>query len=128
MPVLLVAGGIGITPFLSQLRDVAGEAVPRDIVLVYAVSSTAELAYVDVLARTGFPVYLVSPDEPGELPISWRWVGPGPLSAELLDAAVPDIRMRVAYVSGSPQLVGTLRPALRRLHARRVTTDAFSGY
>ena len=42
-PVLMVAAGIGITPFVSQLRHARLTGEDRDIVLVYVASDASEL-------------------------------------------------------------------------------------
>jgi ferredoxin-NADP reductase len=125
-PLLLVAGGIGITPFLSQLAHDRAEGHERDAVIVYAVSSAAELAYRDELAEE--TVLLVCPEPPEDLPAAWRWVGAGPVTGALLKETVPDLASRSAFVSGAPRIVNDVRVALRRLGVRRVTTDYFSGY
>lgn len=124
--VLLIAGGIGITPFLSQLEDDRASDEKRDVVLVYAVNSVEELAYADELSDVR--VLLVAPTRPDSLPSAWRWIGPGPLSEELLRSNVPDLAARAVYVSGAPATVNTVRVILRRLGIRRVHTDYFSGY
>ena len=125
-PVLLVAGGIGVTPFLSQLAHDRDSEVDRDVVLLYAVSSADELAFTDELAGTR--TLLVMPEPPHDLPAAWRWVGPGPITPELIGNEVPDAAARAGYVSGSPAVVTDARAALRRAGVRRVTTDYFSGY
>lgn len=125
-PVLLIAGGIGITPFLSQLDHDRAEGHERDAVLVYEVSSVDELAFTDRLADDR--VLLVSPEPPAELPPSWRWIGPGPMTADLIREAVPDAASRTAYLSGAPSLIESARAILRRVGVRRVVTDYFSGY
>lgn len=124
-PLLLVAGGIGITPFLSQLAACVREG--RDVVLVYGVSDPAEIPYRDELAAFGVPVVLVTPGTPGPVPSSWRLVN-GLLSADVLRAVVPDVRSRTAYVSGPPPMVNGLSAALRASGAQGVRTDAFVGY
>jgi ferredoxin-NADP reductase len=127
-PVLLVAGGIGITPYVSHLAAIEAAAAKRDVVLVYASSSADDLAYAERLQTHGQRVFLVAPEPPEVLPSSWTYLGAGPLTAELLLPAVPDVRQRAAYVSGPPALVRSLTPALRRAGVRRVRTDYFSGY
>ncbi|MEY2847582.1 MAG: hypothetical protein RI885_247 [Actinomycetota bacterium] len=126
VPVLLVAGGIGITPFLSQLAHDRASGVDRDVVLVYAVGSLEELAFTDELRDE--TVLLVAPTAPAELPGAWRWIGAGPISRELLDREVADLRTRTAFVSGAPHTVTAVRRHLRSLGVRRVRTDYFSGY
>lgn len=127
-PVLLVAGGIGITPFISQLEHDAAEGVTRDLVLVYAIRTHEEFAYADALERLGIRVVLLAPDEPEVLADGWSYAGSGRLTSELIEQQVDDVRQRVAFVSGPPRLVGAVRSALKRLRVRRVVTDAFSGY
>jgi len=125
-PVLLVAAGIGVTPFVSQLRHLAATGQDRDVVLVYVVSEAAELAFRDEIAESGIPVVLFSRDEPRDLPAGWVWAGPDRVDAAGLLRTVPDIARRVAYVSGPPRLISALAPALAK--AKSLTTDAFAGY
>jgi ferredoxin-NADP reductase len=127
-PVLLVAGGIGITPFVSQLSHLTTTGEKRDVVLVYSSSSATEIAYRDELQTAGHPVLLVSPAQPADLPESWQWIGRGPLTAEMLLTAVPDATARTAYVSGAPDFVRNLKPALRKAGVRHVRSDYFTGY
>lgn len=126
-PLLLVAAGIGITPFVSQLRHLNATAQDRDIVLVYVVSDSSEIAFRDDIAASGVEVILVSRDDPKILPPRWSWAGRQVrLDADGLLKLVPDISARHAYISGPPRLVADLAPALTR--ARSLTTDAFAGY
>jgi glycine betaine catabolism B len=125
---LLLAGGIGITPFVGQLLAAAAESPRRDIVVVTAISGASEFAYRGELEAAGFPVIVVSPDEPTGMPASWTWVEAPQLTHAVVQAQVPDSRERVAYVSGSPTLVAELKRALRGSGVRRVRTDTFLGY
>lgn len=124
--VLMVAAGIGITPFVSQLRHLRLSEQDRDIVLVYVASEAAELAFRDELEASGIPVIVFTRDEPQNLPRHWRWARGVRLDAEGLVKVVPDIGARHAYISGPAALIADLAPALER--ARSITTDAFSGY
>ncbi|MEV7397720.1 FAD-binding oxidoreductase [Aeromicrobium sp. NPDC092404] len=121
VPVLLVAGGIGITPFLSQLRHESS----RDAVLVYGVSSPDEVPFVEELS--GVQVVLVGPARPSELPERWTYVEAPFLSAELIAEAVPDLAKRRAYVSGPPAMVNAVRVGLAK-RSKGVRTDYFTGY
>lgn len=126
-PILLVAAGIGVTPFVSQLRHLTATHQERDIVLVYVVSDASELAFRDDIAASGIPVVVFSRDEPKDLPAGWTWAGAGVrLDAGGLLRAVPDLASRSAFISGPPRLIADLAPALER--ARSLTTDAFAGY
>lgn len=125
---LLLAGGIGVTPFVGQLEHAVGQQPRRDVVLVYAVSSATELAYAAELEASGARVVVVAPDRPLVLPPGWTWVEGSGLSAAIIHDNVPDARERVAYVSGAPSAVSALKRALRGSGVRRVRTDTFIGY
>lgn len=124
-PVLLVAGGIGITPFLSQLQEEAQQGIHRDCVLVYAAGTSGEVLFAPELEATGIPVLLFTGDAPGPLPESWQWAGVRVDHQTLLNL-VPDLAERHAYVSGPPGMVNALSPALKC--AKKLRQDAFSGY
>nr|WP_240933819.1 FAD-dependent oxidoreductase [Cellulomonas sp. IC4_254] len=128
-PLLLVAGGIGITPFASQLASLAAAGERRDVVLVHSVTDHGDLAYADAARAAGARVLVLSPT-PGQdsLPVGAVHLGAHRLSVEALAEAVPDLEQRDAYVSGPPAMVDGTRALLRRAGARRVRTDAFSGY
>lgn len=121
-PVLLVAAGIGVTPFVSQLRS----EPERDAVLLYVVSSVTELAYAEEIAATGARVIVVARDaSAGTVPAGWETVTDR-LTAASLPTLVSDLGSRHAMISGPPRLIAELAPALS--DARSVRTDAFAGY
>lgn len=125
-PVLMVAAGIGVTPFASQLRRMTLADEDRDVVLVYVASDASELVYRHEIEASGVPVIVFTRDRPADLPDHWQWARGVRLDAEGLLRVVPDLAARHAYISGPPGLIAELAPALER--ARSITTDAFSGY
>lgn len=125
-PILMVAAGIGVTPFISQLRHLRAAGEERDVVLVYVASDASELAFRADLEASGIPVVVFTRDRPADLPANWLWARGVRLDAEGLLRIVPDIASRHAYISGPAGLIADLAPALER--ARSITTDAFSGY
>lgn len=125
-PVLMVAAGIGVTPFASQLAHRRLSHADGDIVLVYVASETSELVYRAEIEASGVPVIVFTRDRPADLPAHWVWAQGVRLDAEGLVRVVPDIAARHAYISGPPGLIAELAPALEK--ARSITTDAFSGY
>ncbi|GIG19853.1 hypothetical protein Cch01nite_05770 [Cellulomonas chitinilytica] len=127
VPLLLVAGGIGITPFVSQLGALARSGEHRDVVLVLLLSPGDEPPYVEVVQAAGVEVVVVAPDRPASMPDGWRYVA-GPLLTDDALRQVPDATRRLAYVSGPPRMVVHARRTLRRHGVRRVRTDAFTGY
>lgn len=126
-PLLLVAGGIGITPFASQLAHATAVGEERDVVVVYANSTTGELPYRRLLEQSGARVLLFGPEKPADLPANWEYLE-GRVTGERLAAVLPDAAQRRTFISGPPALVNSLRASLRQLGARRVHSDYFSGY
>jgi ferredoxin-NADP reductase/Na+-transporting NADH:ubiquinone oxidoreductase subunit NqrB len=125
-PVLMVAAGIGITPFISQLRHARLAGEDRDVVLVYVASEASELPFRAELEASGIPVVIFTRDQPRDLPANWLWARGVRLDAEGLVRVVPDIAARHTYISGPAGLIADLAPALEQ--SRSLTTDAFSGY
>ncbi len=127
LPVLMVAGGIGITPFISQLSSLpAGHG--RDIVLIYAAGESAEVSYRDELVAAGIRTVVVTRDDGSDLPQHFESITAERLDRELLAGAVPDIADRHVYISGPPGLVDAISKVARSLHAKNIEKDYFNGY
>jgi len=124
-PLLFVAGGIGITPFISHLRS---QKNARDITLVYAVSSPQEIAYRDELVKSGARVVIISTEKPKDLPKNWHYSKGTRIDYEEITTFVPDVNTRWAYISGPTPFVQFGKKQLRKLGARGVKTDYFAGY
>ena len=122
VPIVLVAGGIGITPFVGQLAEAAGEG--REVTLIYRAASAADILYRDELAASPAPVVIVTPDEPQDLPFGWSWQPD--LDSAL--ATLPSIERRTALLSGTPSFVARATSSLRSAGVKRIRTDRFSGY
>lgn len=127
VPLLLVAGGIGITPFASQLAE-RGTADGSDVVVLYSVAGADEIGYRDVLEYSSARVVIVSPEPIADLPAGWENISARRIDGSLLAAAIPDIAERQVLVSGPPGMVEGVGGAARKLHAAGVRTDYFSGY
>jgi len=124
-PVVLAAGGIGVTPFLSMLAAQATAPNPRDIVVIYR-SSEPIPPYLDELAAIGARVVLFGQAD-GPLPPGWIHGGTGRPTPEAVRAAIPDLASRTALVSGPPAFVADLTAMLRDAGVRRIRRDVFSG-
>jgi ferredoxin-NADP reductase len=132
LPLLLVASGIGITPFISQLeaeRAAVAEGAPaRDVVLVDRVPTGEDLPYRDVLEASGVRVLVVCPDPASLGPVPDHWHVAARFDAASLRAVLPDPGARRAFLSGSPAFVSRARAVLRAAGVRRIRTDVFAGY
>lgn len=127
-PLLFVAGGIGITPFISQLRSLHASLEPRDITLVYAVNDPTEIAYREVLEKSGATIVIVAPSKPADLPNHWKYSKGSRIDFAQLKELVPDVAERWAYASGPTPFVQNASHELRKLGVRGVKRDYFVGY
>lgn len=98
---LLLAGGVGITPMVSILESIHDLADAVDVVLVHNSSTPEQVVFVEELARLDREnprirvVQGVSRDPEG------GWSGPvGRLSAAILAEHVPDLLDREVFVCG----------------------------
>jgi ferredoxin-NADP reductase len=139
--VLLIAAGIGITPYMSQLAaapagssagtaagaSAGGRDLHRDVVLLYLARNAAELGYAEELQRSGARI-LARLADGSTPPANMQDAGSRRIDAAALKELVPDIGGREVFVSGSPASVRSLRAAARGAGARRIHVDSFTGY
>jgi predicted ferric reductase len=118
--VLMIAGGVGITPLRALFEALPGG--DGAAILLYRASHPSELALYPELAgiarQRGFGLFpLVGP----------RATAPDPFSPDALRRLVPDLDEREVYLCGPPGLVRAARHGLRRARvpARRVHVESF---
>lgn len=113
-PLVCVAGGIGITPFVSWVKSHQPTADnPLTIWLVMVTKHPGEILYPELGELAG--VTLLTVDTLDQL------------DTVLSDLSVPLAQCTTA-VSGSPRFVGRAKKKLRELGAKAVATDRFVGY
>lgn len=125
-----IAGGIGITPFVSMVRHMIDHNEKRDMVVFYLVASAGEYAYEDVWKKAEPLGVKIIPIVTGpEVETSWKGRS-GRLTPELLQELIPDFKQRQFYLSGPNGLVQFFRSTLRSLSLKRgaIRSDYFSGY
>ncbi len=110
--VLLIAGGVGITPLRALLEDLP--AGPGQICLLYRASGEQDLLFraeIEHLARSrGIEVrYLLGS----------RGRGPDPLTARQLKRLVADVADRDVYLCGPPGMMDQTEKHLRALGVGR---------
>src|SRR5438874_3770082 len=118
--VVLIAGGIGITPIRALMEDMAG-----DVIVVYRVISEADVIFRDeleALARNrGVVLLFVVGDH--ATPEGSRLLSP-----DHLRQLVPDIAERQVYVCGPPAMTDALERNVRRadVPARFIHAEKFA--
>jgi ferredoxin-NADP reductase/Na+-translocating ferredoxin:NAD+ oxidoreductase RnfD subunit len=125
---VFIAGGIGVTPFRSQLKWLADTQQTRDIVLLYAVNDPVQVVYQDVFeAAKPFGLKVVFVLGGDNVPADWTGET-GFITAEMVQRTVPDYAQRSFYISGPPPMVAANKRMLKGMGVRRIKTDYFSGY
>jgi ferredoxin-NADP reductase len=129
---VLVAGGIGITPFRSMLKYLIDRNERRDIVVIYSNRLAADIAYQDILdearQKLGIETVYTLTDR-NAAPVDWRGER-GYLTEEMLAKRIPDFRERTFYVSGPQTMVAAVQKTLAaaRLAPSQIKKDFFPGF
>ena len=121
-PALLIAGGIGVAPFRSMIREAIDTRVSTSIVLIHA-SRGGDFAFRAELEawQKDFPALrLFYVDTKAD----------GRLDAKRLKGLVPDLLDRDSYLCGPGAMVQSTRTTIHELGVPhyQVQTDIFDGY
>ena len=116
VPVVLIGGGIGITPMMSMLRWCLARQPQRTVHLYYGLRHGAEHAFkqpLEAMAAAHPALHLnVAYSRPGPTDLAGRdYQHPGHVDLDLLRRTLPHGRHQF-YVCGPPAMMQTLVPAL----------------
>ena len=130
---VFLAGGIGITPFMSILKDAAIKQLPHRLILFYANRRPEDAPFLDELKSLHqknhrfFSVPTMSQMERSMQP----WAGEtGHITAKMLSRYVEALRGPIFYIAGPPGMVAALRTMLSDagVDADDIRTEEFAGY
>ena len=115
-PVVLLAGGIGITPLLSMIDELVAQSTERLVVLFYGVRNGAEHTfkeYFQQVAKQHSNIHVVTfysePSSNDRLNIDYQVEGF--VSIDLIRQLLPDNRCQF-YMCGPPPFMNSLRDGL----------------
>ncbi len=129
-----IAGGVGITPFRSMIKNMVDKKEQRDFILFYLSADPSEFVYKDIFEsakQIGVKtIYILS--VPNGAPIPSDWNGKtGYITKEMITQEIPDFIDREYYISGPPAMVEVYKKLLvSTLGVSRtaIKTDYFPGY
>jgi ferredoxin-NADP reductase len=119
LPMVFIAGGIGVTPFYSILKQRVYEQLPIDVTLIYG-ARTEAVAFKDELAQW-------SADNDN---FNVKYVIGEPLTAEKLIELEPNLNQSLVYLSGPEPMVEALGESLKAhgLPEAQFKHDSFPNY
>ncbi len=127
---VLIAGGIGVTPIRSMVRYLADMHDRRPIILLYSARTADDLAYRDVFdgaeQSLGMKtIYTLT----GEAPPGWKGER-GRIDGEMIRKRIPDYRERLFYISGTHAMVEHVKKFLHDMgvEKKNVKSDFFPGF
>jgi len=132
-PAVLLAGGIGITPFRSLIWNAAESLSPRRIFLFYSVRVPEEAAFLEELREmerfNGRYKFICTVTQPGKTGMPWRGET-GRISIEMLSKWIPDLGVPIYYVAGPPGMVTGVRKMLigSGIAEEDIRAEEFYGY
>jgi len=133
IPAVFIAGGIGITPFRSMVRDAAARNLSHQITLIYSNRNLEGLAFHDELQQLAATHknfnYVPTLTQADKSPRPWngerRYV-----NADFLRDHVGDLGKPIFYLVGPPGLVTALTKTVAEagVDAARIRSEEFDGY
>ena len=132
-PAVLLAGGIGVTPFVSILRQAAGEKLARRLVLFYSNRRPEDAAFLDELdgLQARNPNYRFIGTMTGMEKSARSWRGEvGFIDQAMLGRYIGDLSRAACYLAGPPAMVEAMKKILAGvgLKEESLRSDEFYGY
>ena len=126
--ILLIGGGVGITPLMSVLRYLTDRSWAGDMYLLYGCRTPQDIIFRDELdyLQRRHPnlrvlVTVSHPDDPD-------WKGPkGRISRQLISESVPDLPSRYVHICGPVPMMEAVKQMLAELGVprERIKIEAF---
>jgi ferredoxin-NADP reductase len=132
-PAVFLAGGIGITPFLSIVRQADHDQLPHKLHLFYSNRRPEDapfLAPLQALEQSNANFHLIA-TMTEMLQSRKEWIGEtGFINKAMLLKHLPDLQGSIYYVAGPPAMVTTLRKMLADagIDEDDIRSEEFAGY
>lgn len=130
---VFLAGGIGITPFHSILREAAHDKLPHHLYLFYSNRRPEDAAFLDELEgmQKLNPNFRLVPTMTEMEKSKQKWAGKiGFIDSKMLTGTLPSLQGPIYYIAGPPAMVAAMRQMLISAGADEddIRTEEFAGY
>ena len=132
-PAVFIAGGIGITPFMSILRQATRDQLPQRLILLYSNRRPEDAAFLAELqglegCNRNFRL-LATMTEMHKSSRPWRGAT-GLIDQDLLRSVSTELAAPIYYIAGPPSMVAGLRQTLAGagINDDDVRSEEFYGY
>ncbi len=132
-PIVLVAGGIGITPFRSMVKHATEQSLPHRLTLIYSNRTPQDAPFLEELQgwERQHPNFRFVPTMTKSEQAKAPWRGrTGYIDGTFVREVVEDLERSIVYVAGPPGLVGGVVRALAEAGVTddQIRTEEFDGY
>ncbi len=132
-PALFIAGGIGITPYMSMLRQAARDEPARRLALLYSNHRPEDSAWLEELRELErrLPGFSLWPVMTAMNRSAGPWAGlAGRIDAGMLAGVLGKLPRAVCYATGSPAMVAGMRSLLNEAGVADddIRSEEFQGY
>ncbi len=129
VPLVFLAGGIGITPFRSMILDALGRGLSRDLTLFYSNRRAGDAAFLSEMEQlaSDYPRFRLV----ATLTDAADWQGErGYVSREMIERHVGEMTKPVFYLAGPPAMVAAMEALLMGAGVRseNIRVEMFTGY
>lgn len=130
VPLVFIAGGVGIAPFVSMTEQIIEKKQQSNIILLFANRTVEDIVFADLFAKAAAygvkTVYTLTADT---VPDNWQGER-GHITAELITRTVTDYRTRTFYLSGPQLMVQRFEEMLKSMNVapKNIVVDFFPGY
>lgn len=133
-PAIMIAGGIGITPFISMIRYARDEGLATPVTLLYSNDTPEEIAFHDELdeiaGKADWLTVIHTITQPADSQRQWSG-RTGRIDGELIAGHAKEMDEPIYYVCGPPAMVSGMSDMLQDelgIAVADLRTEKFSGY
>jgi glycine betaine catabolism B len=119
IPLVFIAGGIGVTPFRSMVKDMLSKKDKRKIIFLYLNSEEKDIAFKKLFEKAeavGVRTFYINTKKDG-------YIG-----EKKIKEKVPDYQKYTFYISGPELMVEAFKKMIAKMGVEKIKTDFFPGY